>query len=149
MPDASFSHRAVADAPPETAWHRLQDPAVWANVTGIDSTDSHRHREGRLVGFSFTTVIGGISYRGDARVTAATPNEAMTLAVETKEVTGRIDVALRPNGSGTALDVAMVMRPAGLVGSFIFPVVRGAVSDGFGDSVERLAAALTDPRDQT
>src|SRR5690606_1775780 len=84
-----------------------------------------------------------------ARVTAATPNETMTLAVETKEVTGRIDVALRPNGSGTALDVAMVMRPAGLVGSFIFPVVRGAVSDGFGDSVERLAAALTDPRDQT
>lgn len=117
---------------------------MWAMVTGIDSTEAHRRQGDRLAGFAFTTTIGGIGYRGRVNVTDARPGETMALAVETKEVSGEITVGLMPDDNGTIVEVAMVMRPAGIVGSLIFPALRSAVSHGFADSVERLAAALSE-----
>jgi hypothetical protein len=139
MPETSFHHRAVAPAGAASVWDRLQDPAVWAGVAGVDDTSQHRHRDGLLEGFRFSTRIGGVSYRGSAQVVDSRPGQGMALAIRSSELTGSITVELEPAGDETALYVAMSMRPAGILGTVVFPVVAGAVQSGFADSVDRLA----------
>lgn len=140
---ASFDHQALAAAPPEAVWRRLQDPETWATVAGVDTTSEHVHHGDRLTAFRFTTSVGGMTYRGTARVTEALITQRMTLTISTNELTGTITVALEERAPGTALMVGMRVEPVGMLGSVMFPAVRSAVSDGFTDSVERLAAAMT------
>lgn len=142
MTETSFSHQALAPVPLSTVWKRLQDPATWATVAGVDETSDHVHDGEQLTGFRFTTSVGGMTYRGDARVTEARREEGMELAIHTNELTGAITVALAREEVGTALHVVMSMRPAGIFGSMLFPVVRATVSDGFAASVERLAQSM-------
>lgn len=142
MPEAAFHHRALTLASHEVVWVRLQDPAVWATVAGVDTTSDHAHCDDLLTEFRFTTSIAGVPYRGTARVTEARHHETMTLAVQTNEVLGAIVVALTAGDPGTALDVALRMRPAGIMGSMIFPVVAAAVREGFSESVDRFAAEM-------
>lgn len=139
MPEASFQHRAVTAARPGHVWIRLQDPDIWATVAGVDDTSDHDHDGILLVGFRFTTSIAGITYRGTARVTEARHEEAMKLRIRSSELTGAIGVVLGEAPNGTALDVSMNVRPAGIMGTLVFPVVTSAVSNGFVESVERLA----------
>lgn len=139
MPEASFQHRAVTAARPGHIWIRLQDPDIWATVAGVDDTSDHDHDGVLLVGFRFTTSIAGVTYRGTARVTEACPEQAMTLGIRSDELTGAIGVVLGAAPTGTALDVTMNMRPAGIMGTLVFPAVTAAVSNGFVESVERLA----------
>jgi hypothetical protein len=142
MPEASFQHRAVTPAQPGHVWVRLQDPDTWATVAGVDHTSDHAHDGGLLVGFRFTTSIAGVTYRGTARVTETRHEEAMTLGIRSSELTGAIGVVLDSAPTGTALDVTMQMRPAGIMGTLVFPVVTSAVSNGFVESVEKLAFQL-------
>lgn len=142
MPEASFQHRAVTTAQPSHVWIRLQDPTIWATVAGVDDTSDHSHEGTSLVGFRFTTSIGGVTYRGTAHVTEAHPHETMTLGIRSHELTGAIGVVLTGAPVGTALDVTMRIRPAGLVGNLVFPVVTAAVSSSFTESVERLAERI-------
>lgn len=139
MPEASFQHRAVAAARPDHVWIRLQDPDIWATVAGVDTTSDHDHDGVLLVGFRFTTSIAGVTYRGTARVTEARHEEAMRLRIRSSELTGAIGVVLGAAPTGTALDVTMDVRPAGIMGTLVFPVVTSAVSNSFVESVERLA----------
>jgi carbon monoxide dehydrogenase subunit G len=139
MPETTFRHRAVAPAPAATVWDRLQDPAVWAGVAGVDDTSHHRHDDGLLQGFHFSTRIGGVSYRGSAQVVDSRPSRGMVLAIRSNELTGSITVEMEPVGDQTSLEVTMSMRPAGILGTVVFPVVTGAVQSGFADSVDRLA----------
>lgn len=124
-------------------WERLQDPDVWAAVAGADETSDHVVDRGQLRSFRFAASLGGVKYRGRARVTEARPHRAMTLSVDTNEVKGGIQVAIVPSGDETWLDVVMTMQPNGIVGSMVFGVVSSAVSSSFADSVERLAASMT------
>ncbi|CAN5896265.1 hypothetical protein BH23ACT5_BH23ACT5_07640 [soil metagenome] len=142
MPNARFSHRATTPAAPTQVWKRLQDPTTWAAVAGVDHTSDHEFAGDSLVRFRFTTSISGVTYRGRARVTASEPETSMSLAIESSEIAGDILVALAPAATGSDLEVVMTMRPAGLVGTLVFPLVSGAVSSGFGDSVDRLAARM-------
>lgn len=142
MPEATFRHRVVADVTSDHAWERLQDPTTWASVAGVDHTTGHQHENGLLKGFQFTAHIAGVSYRGTAHVTHSEPAEAMTVSISSNELRGSIAVDLAVDGAGTAVDVTMRMRPAGLVGSMVFPLVTGAVESGFPASVERFADHL-------
>ncbi len=142
MPDATYHHRALTVAPAREVWTHLQDPATWATVAGVDSTSDHTYQDSALTGFRFTTSIGGVSYRGSARVTEPRHGDEMTLAIESNELHGSITVALASEGSGTALDVTLTMRPAGIVGTMIFPLASAAVAGGFTESVERLAERM-------
>lgn len=143
MPETAFRHQAIVPAPPAAVWARLQDPDTWATVAAVDATSAHRHEGDRLEGFRFTTSIGRARYEGEARVTQARKEEAMTLSIRSTELTGDIRISLRRDDPGTELDVEMWMRPAGILGTMVFPMVTSAVSNGFEESVERLAAALT------
>ncbi|HSJ35356.1 MAG TPA: hypothetical protein VLB85_09910 [Acidimicrobiia bacterium] len=142
MPEASFQHRAVTPAEPGHVWARLQDPQIWATVAGVDDTSDHAHDGPLLIGFRFATSIAGVTYRGTARVTEARREEAMTLGIRSSELTGAIGVVLGTSPTGTALDVTMRMRPAGIMGTLVFPVVTSAVSNGFVESVENLAIQI-------
>lgn len=142
MPEAAFSHQVTAPIPPQAVWARLQDPAVWATVAGVDSTSHHVHEGDALTGFRFITSIGGVGYRGDAKVTTAHAGVVMTLSIRSNEVTGEITVNLEGEAAATRLAVEMRIRPAGIVGSMVFPIVTGAVSNGFEESVEKLAEAM-------
>ena len=123
-------------------WDRLQDPATWALVAGVDGPSDHTFAGPDLTGFRFTTTIAGVPYRGTARVTETTSGEGITLSIRSNELHGQIVVALGEDGTGTQLDVTMVMRPVGLLGPIVFPIVSRAVEEGFPESVERLAAEM-------
>lgn len=120
----------------------MQDPATWAAVAGVDHTSDHVHEGEILSCFRFTTRIGGVMYRGNARVTDARREQAMTLAIRTNELTGAITVLLTGTEPGTALEVGMRMQPTGILGSMLFPVLKAAVSEGFPSSVERFAREM-------
>lgn len=138
----TFRHQATTEATPDQVWERLQNPATWAAVAGADSTSDHTYRGDELTWFRFTATVGGVPYRGTARVTEATPDEMMTLSIRSNELQGIIVVEMTLTNPGTRLDVSMMMRPSGLLGPMVFPVVSRAVATGFPDSVERLAAAM-------
>lgn len=142
MPQATFRHRVATSATPGDVWQHLQDPAVWAEVAGVDETSDHRHADGLLQGFAFTTQVAGVAYRGQAQVDDARPAESMLVAIRSNELAGSISVDIVPTGSTSTLDVTMTIRPAGIVGSMVFPLVSGAVESGFPDAVERLAGRM-------
>ena len=143
MPQARHHHRALSSASPEVVWERLQNPSIWASVAGVDETSDHEFAGPELVGFGFASKIAGINYRGRARVTTAEPRQAMTLEIRSNEMTGDIAVTLSNAGPGTELSVTMTMRPVGLIGSMVFGVANAAVTNGFAESVERLARELS------
>lgn len=144
MLESRYQHRATTTASLATVWERLQDPATWATVAGVDGTTQHRFDGSSLVGFSFEAMIGGVPYRGTARVVESQPQTSMTLAIKSSEVLGTIGVSPMTTPSGVELDVVMTMRPAGMLGAVVFPVVTAAVSRNFIDSVERLATELNE-----
>lgn len=143
MPEAAYRHRALTPTAIDEVWNHLQNPDTWAMVAGVETTSDHTHDDTGLTGFRFTTSIAGITYRGTAEVTESRPGRGMTLAIRSNELTGSITVELDGEESGTTLDVEMTMAPAGFLGTMIFPVVTSAVSGGFQDSVERLAADMS------
>jgi carbon monoxide dehydrogenase subunit G len=144
MLESRHQHRATTSASLATVWNRLQDPATWATVAGVDGTNEHRFNGSSLVSFGFQAMIGGVPYRGRARVVESQPHTSMTLSIKSSEVLGTITVSPMTTPSGVEVDVTMVMRPAGMLGAVAFPVVTAAVSRNFTDSVERLAAELSE-----
>jgi carbon monoxide dehydrogenase subunit G len=141
MPD-SFRHEAVTAAPRSRVWQRLQNPATWATVAGVDGTSDHAYSGENLDGFRFRAVVGGIPYQGTARVTDSEPESAMTMSIRSSELHGTIEVALYDEEGGTRLHVEMNVRPAGLLGPMVFPMISRSVGAGFPGSVERLAAEM-------
>lgn len=142
MPEAVFHHQAVTAASVPHVWKRLQDPVTWATVAGVDATSDHTHNGSDLTGFRFTASIAGVAYRGTARVSESRDGERMSLSIRSNEIIGSIDVGLVAGELGTTLDVTLTMRPAGLLGPILFPVISIAIENGFADSVDRLATSL-------
>ena len=142
MPEAVFHHQAVTAASVPDVWQSLQDPVTWATVAGVDATSDHTRNDSDLTGFRFTASIAGVTYRGTARVSESRTGERMSLSIRSNELTGSIDVGLAAGELGTALDVTLTMRPAGLLGPILFPVISIAIENGFADSVDRLATSL-------
>lgn len=138
----TYSHRARTTASPEAVWEALQDPDTWATVAGVDGTSNRSNANGQLSAFDFSTSIGGMTYRGSARVAEAIPGRSMTLSIRSNELTGTVEVAFGDTDQGTELDVSMRISPNGLVGAMVFPVISSALRSGFPESVERLAASL-------
>lgn len=142
MASPPFRHHAFTGARPVDVWRRLQDPDIWARVAGADGTSRHTYEGGSLTGFEFAATVAGIRYRGTARVTEAIPEESMTLSIRSNEVLSLIVVDLIEEGAGTRLEVTIMLRPSGLLGPMVFPVISAAVERGFPESVERLAAGM-------
>ncbi len=144
MLESRYQHRATTTASLATVWDRLQDPATWATVAGVDGTNQHRFDGSSLLGFGFEAMIGGVPYRGTARVIESQPRTSMTLSIKSSEMLGTISVSPMTTPEGVEVDVTMTIRPAGMLGAVVFPAVTAAVSRNFTESVERLAAELSE-----
>jgi hypothetical protein len=143
MPLATFRHTAEAAAAPSDIWPTLQDAATWAAVGPISEVwDAEHDDEGALRSFRFRTEAGGRSWEGTARTVVAEAPEKMDLVLSTDEIRGRVGVELGLDGKRTLVSVRLEVEPAGMLATLFWSVVRQAISTGFKDGVEDLAAGL-------
>lgn len=144
MPRATFSHQAVAAAPPEEVWKRLQLAETWANIGPVeDVVESVSREDGQLESFVWTTTVAMKHYTGTAAVSDAVRGERMTLDLDAREVAGTLEAHLAPNGtSTTTVTVTLEVVSRGTLSTLFFPVVSEAVARGLPDQVDQFAKSL-------
>ncbi|MPZ51947.1 MAG: hypothetical protein GEU79_04305 [Acidimicrobiia bacterium] len=140
MPSQTFSHAVMITSPSDEIWERLQQPATWEEIPGVDAvTDAKSAPDGSLQGFRFTTEVAGRSYRGTATITESEQPVHMLNEIETSEVRGSVDLTLEESGMETFLMAKMTVSPVGILSSMAFPVIAAAISSGFAEAVEKAA----------
>ena len=144
MPSQTFTHRALTTASVEEVWEKLDQPATWEAIGGVDRVfDADLDGEQRLRGFSFDTVAAGRKYVGQARPHRRIEGEVMAWDIQNPEIRGVINVTLRPAGSdGTEIQVTMAVHSVGFLSSMLFPVIATAIGSGFPDTVDEFAHKL-------
>lgn len=137
MPKDEFSHTATAHASPKEVFEVLDEPTTWEQIGGVDSiTDAVIDSEGRLQGFGFEVRAGGKVYVGLATPHQRIEDRLMAWNVDTSEVKGVTNVALRPVGESTEVTVTLEVESKGLLASMFFPVIAAAIGSGLPKSVE-------------
>jgi len=142
MPSASFRHRTTAPVDAGTAWDRMQDADFWSTLGLEEITDEIHHPDGTLARFGFTVGVGGRRYTGTARTVEAHRAERMVVLVESRPLTGRLEVLLAPDGGGTSFDVSAGITARGMVATLAFGAISAALGNRFSGTVDRLAARL-------
>ena len=138
-PDTHESH-ALTSASVECVWAELQRPETWASIGGVERTYETLHDDaGNLVSYRFDAIIGGKTYPGDARTTVAEAPRLMTVVVDSKDLSGAINVRIDPVGSGTRIEVSTAFSPKGFLASLMLGAISSAVARGMPERVERLA----------
>ena len=146
MPLATFRHPATAAATPDEVWAALQSAETWGGIGLIDSVwdqVSDEDEEGRLRSFQFRTEAGGRTWDGTARVIASVPGERMDLSLSTKEIRGRVGVALEADGARTTINVRLEAEPAGMLATLFWSVVSEAISSTYARQIEDFAASFS------
>lgn len=98
--------------------------------------------DGRLRGFSFESIAGGRRHRGEATPAGREEGRSMAWRVESSEVRGTIEVALKPADEGTSVLVTVDVESAGLLSALLFPALAAAIGRGLPEAVERFADEL-------
>lgn len=127
-----------------TAWSRMQEGSFWSLLGLQGVTGETHHPDGTLTGFTFEISVAGRTYTGTARTVDAHRDEKMVVLVESRPMTGRLEVVLAPAGSGTSVDVTVGLSARGMVATLAFPAVTAAVGGRFAETVDRLVARLGD-----
>ena len=143
MPAATFAHTVSTDAAPQTAWQALQRPATWENigpVTGV--VNPAFHDDGTLASFDWTANIGGKTYPGVATTTAYLTPERFELTMDTSEIAGDVVATIVGTDTGSDVTVEITFRTKGMLSAMFFPAIRQALSSGFPQQVEDLAAGI-------
>lgn len=144
MPSASFRHATTVPVDVSTAWNRMQEGSFWA-LLGLEGVSGEtRHPDGTLAGFTFEISVAGRTYAGTARTVEAHRDERMVVLVESRPMTGRLEVVLAPAGTGTSVDVTVGLSARGVAATLAFPAVTAVVGGRFAETVDRLAARLAD-----
>ena len=143
MPRESFSHTALTAAPRENVWEALDDPDTWNAIAGVERVHQPViDEEGRLRGFLFDTVVGGIAYEGRATHHAREEGRLMSWNITNSQVTGQIRVELGEAPDGTLLMVTVDIASAGFLAGMFFNAIAKVVGDGLPETVETLAERL-------
>jgi carbon monoxide dehydrogenase subunit G len=144
MPSATFHHTATIDAPKEDVWDGLQDPDIWSAIGPVQKVWDPVVEDGVLMGFQWSTDIGGVVYEGTGTATVQERPDRYELVLDTSEMAGAITIELTDGDPrGTIVDVGLELRSKGLLSSMFFPLVSRAVGDGLPDQVDDLAAQLS------
>jgi carbon monoxide dehydrogenase subunit G len=140
----TFSHTASTATPVDRVWAALDRPETWAAIGGVDRVhDPVVDDEGRLMGFSFETRIGGIAYRGKASPRERMEGSVMAWDIDSPDIRGVTAVRLEGDGdAGTRLTVTLTVESKGMLASMFFPSIAGAVGRGLPGAVEEFAASL-------
>lgn len=143
MPSQSFTHRSTTSAPVAEVWSALDRPQTWEAIGGVDRVfDPEIDAQGRLQGFSFETVAGGMRHVGVATPHRRVAGEAMAWQIVNSEVRGVTSVELSGDGHRTVITVTLEVRSVGVLSSMFFPVIAKAIGSGLPKSVDEFAAAL-------
>ena len=145
MPSATFTENVTIDATPEDVWDRLQAPSIWEAVGPVEKIWDPHIENGVLLGFKWSTNIGGKVYNGHgAAVTHDRPGNYRIL-LDTSEMSGEVNVILTDgNPGGTDAIVSIELRSKGMLSSLFFPAIKNAVGSGFPDQVADMVAELQD-----
>lgn len=144
MPRATFTHQAVAGTAPEEVWESLQEAETWSNIGPVeDVSDPETDDEGNLIRFRWATTVAAKRYPGIATVREAEPGERMILDLDAREVVGRLETHLEPDGDGrTIVTVTLEVVSRGTLSTLFFPLVSEAVARGLPAQVDRFAESL-------
>lgn len=143
MPLARFRHSAGAAAPPGEVWGALQSAATWGGIGLIEAVWDEEHDEaGGLRSYRFRTSAAGRTWEGTASTVAAVPGERMEMTLSTREVSGRIEVTLTPEGEDSEVAVRLEVEPAGMLATLFWGVIREAIASGFERQVDHFAAGF-------
>jgi uncharacterized protein YndB with AHSA1/START domain len=147
MAGTAFTHTVTVDAPIEKVWDRLQAASTWENVGPVERVwDPVHGDDGRLLGYHWSTTVGGRPYEGTAKTVASHPHESMLLALDGGEVMALLTTALEAAGDGrTTIEVIMEIEPKGMMGTLFFPVITAAVRNGLRDHLEEFGARVGRP----
>lgn len=143
MPEQSFQHAATTSTPITAVWSALDEPYTWEAVPGVDRVvDPIVDPSGRLRGFSFETAVGGKTYLGQAAPAGREEEKLMAWDIKTTEIKGRVTVGLSPVDDGTRVFVDLRVEGTGVLGSLFFPIIAGAIGNGFVETVERFVSGF-------
>jgi carbon monoxide dehydrogenase subunit G len=143
VPRQTFQHSSVTPAQADAVWKALDQPATWESIPGVDRViDPIVDGSGRLVGFSFESMVGGKAYRGEASTAGREEEKMMAWDIRTSELKGRVTVALSAYGEGTRVYVRVDIEGVGMLGSVFFPVIASAVGNGFHETVNEFVRVL-------
>ncbi len=143
MPSQTFQHSATTHVTIEEIWERLNQPATWEAVPGVDRVyDPIVDANGALRGFDFDSMVGGKTYSGKASPAGREMNKLIAWDIRTAELTGQVMVALSQIGDGTRVYVRLHVGSAGMLGSLFFPIIASAIGGGFNQTVEEFVEIL-------
>jgi hypothetical protein len=144
MPSATFHESVAISAPPGAVWDKLQEPSVWQSIGPVQELWDPTFEDGVLIGFQWSTNIGGVVYDGTGTAVDHERPFRYELVLDNSEVAGSIavDLAESDSGSSTGIDVTLELRSKGLLSSMFFPLVSRAIGDGLPDQVRDLATLL-------
>ncbi len=147
MPRATFTHHAVADAPVDAVWAKLQQADTWANIGPVENvSDPAVDEDGHLESFRWSTTVAMKQYLGSADVSAIEPAQRMTLELDAREVAGTLEAHLKPNGNNTTIvTITLEVVSRGTLSTLFFPVVSETIARGLPDQVNQFAEALGSP----
>jgi carbon monoxide dehydrogenase subunit G len=144
VPGQTFTANASTAASVPTVWERLQVPATWEGISGVDSVFEPRHdEEGQLAGFKFLSTAAGRQYVGVARSGPRVHESSLTWDIATSEIKGWVRVDLQPLEAGTRVEVTMHVESVSMMASFGFPFIASAIANGFQQTVDNFAAGMS------
>lgn len=143
MTKQTFSHTSVSTASRSEVWRALDWPSTWEGIGGVDRViDPAIDDEGRLLGFTFETVVAGTKYLGQATPNAREEGQMMTLNVENAEIRGAIRIDLSDDGEGTFIHVTLDVESAGMLSAMFFPAIARSIGDGLPGAIDKFAASF-------
>ena len=144
MPSASFEHAVKISQPRTVIWDALQDPDTWTRIGPVQKVwDPTLDDDGVLLGYQWSTSIGGKTYEGTATTVEHAVPSRYVLDLDGGEMGGLISTDIGDEGDdGTDVNVNIELRSQGIMSSLFFPAIKKAVGDGFPDQVEDLARYL-------
>lgn len=145
MPGQTFSGSARTKARADSIWKQLDDAATWEGISGVDEVfDEMRDSHGRLNGFRFHSTAMGQRYTGTATPGPRDEGKSLSWNIETPDLKGWITVALKTEESETAVDLSLTVEPVSMMAKIGFPLIAGAVGNGFQQSVDRFVEQMED-----
>jgi len=143
VPSRTFQHSATTHATTEEVWQALDLPHTWESIPGVDRVlDPIVDHEARLRGFSFESIVGGKTYRGEATPAGREEEKLIAWDIRTSELKGRVIVALSPVGEGTRVYVSLHVEGFGMLGSLFFPVISSAIGGSYHETVDEFVSVL-------
>ena len=143
MPSATFSHTVSVEAPPSDAWAVLQDPDTWSRIGPVSDVSNPVHRsDGTLETFDWFADLGGKRYDGRAVGGDYEIDRRFTMTLDTSEIAGDVVATIDGDNPTTDVTVEITFRTKGMLSAMFFPAIKQALSSGYAQQIEDLAAAI-------